>query len=177
VLPVLLLVGVGAWVASCATTEPPAFSDGDCVAGGCAQTSGSSSGTTTSVACTVNTACAVSWQTDIFTAILDGPAGCTGTGLCHGVGGGGITLVSGQAGPAYTALIDYTIANGPKYIIPCDPQHSGFTCNMALAAGQGTDPYLPACGIAMPFGTTGMDLTLAQLTTIADWIQCGAPNN
>jgi hypothetical protein len=175
VLPVLLLVGTALWSTSCATTEPPAFSDGTCVAGGCVQ-SGSSSGGTT-VACTVNTACAVSWSTDIFAAILDGPAGCTGTGLCHGVGEGNITLVSGQAGPAYSALINYTIINGPKYIVPCAPQASGFTCNMALAADAGTDPYTPACGVAMPFGTTGMDLTLAQLTTIADWIQCGAPNN
>lgn len=174
-LPVLLLLGTATWAASCATTEPPMFSDGDCVAGGCVQSGGSSSGTTT-VACTVDTSCAVHWATDIFAGILDGPAGCTGTGLCHGVGGGGLTLVSGQPDAAYTALLDYTITSGPKYIVPCSPQTSGFTCNMAVASGV-TDPYTPACGIAMPFGTTGMPLTQAQLTSIANWITCGAPNN
>ncbi len=174
-----VVLGTASWAASCATTEPPAFSDGTCVAGGCAQTGGAATtgpSTTTGPACVPDAGCAVSWSNDIFTGIIDGPPGCTATGLCHGAGGGGITLTTGQPAAAYTALMAYTIASGgPKYIVPCHPETSGFPCNMAVAAGA-TDPY-SACGIAMPFGGNGMPLTLAQLQSITDWIQCGAPNN
>jgi hypothetical protein len=177
---VLLLLGTGGWAAACATTEPPAFSDGDCVAGGCAQSGGASTSGSSSSGGVCTTPCTVHWGTDIFTGILDGPAGCTAMGTCHGTAGGagGLALTPGDPGGAYTQLMGVTLSmGGPKYIIACDPQASGFTCNMALAADAGADPYTPSCGIVMPFGGTGDLLTLAQLNLIADWIQCGAPNN
>jgi len=46
-------------------------------------------------------------------AILDGPAGCTATGLCHGSSKGGITLETGKAHDAYLALKAYTLSANP----------------------------------------------------------------
>src|SRR5262245_43712268 len=79
------VVGAGALAAACATAETPAESHGDCVAAGCLTGTSSSSGGTTSMACTPNPACAVSWANDIFGGIVDGTAGCT-TMACHGGG-------------------------------------------------------------------------------------------
>jgi hypothetical protein len=165
---------------ACSTAETPLFSDGACVAGGCASTSAASSTSSSGVACTVDTTCAVSWATDIFTPILDGPAGCTAM-TCHGGGAGGITLTTGEPTGAYMVLTGYTLlpAPGPAkpYIVPCSPSASGFPCNMLLGAGGGTNSY-GTCGTNMPLVLGGeMALTEAQVSTIADWITCGAPDN
>ncbi len=182
----LVVAGFG-WplcAVACSTAETPLFSDGACVAGGCSSTSAASSTSSSGVACTPDPSCAVSWATDIFTPILDGPAGCTAM-TCHGGGAGGITLTSGEASGAYTVLSAYTLlpAPGPAkpYIVPCSPTASGFPCNMLVGAGGGagggTNSY-GTCGTTMPLVLGGQTaLTEAQISTIADWITCGAPNN
>jgi hypothetical protein len=177
VLAALALGAAAVWAVACATQEPPAFSDGTCVAGGCVQSGTSAGASSSSGTCAVETGCAVTWGADIFAGIIDGTAGCTATGLCHGSAMGGLSLTSGDAHDAYVALTGYALSNpAQKYIIPCDPQGSGFTCNMALAADAGANPY-GSCSIAMPFGTTAEPLSAAELTSIANWIQCGAPEN
>jgi hypothetical protein len=164
---------------ACATAEAPTFSAGECVAGGCQHTGTTTTTTAATTACNPDPGCTVHWATDIFTGILDGPAGCTSS-ACHGSGKGGITLVSGQSTDAYNALLGYTLLSVPgpakKYIVPCDPAASGFPCNMVLAADGGADPY-PPCGFSMPFGAGAAALTLDQLTKIGTWITCGAPDN
>jgi hypothetical protein len=170
-----------AWPVACSTTETVALSDGDCVAGGCANISGASSaGATTSSssggACTVNQACATSWATDVFAGILDKPNGCTSAGLCHGNNGGNVTIAPGDAHAAYVTLTAYTLLAQPgpakKFIVPCDKDDSGMLCNMKEDGS--TNPF-GQCGSGMPL--TGTDLTIDQLNTIADWIACGAPEN
>lgn len=128
--------------------------------------------------CTVDPSCAVKWA-DIFTNIIDNAnTGCTSTsGLCHGTGKGGITLEPGKPHEAYLAVTAYTTIDMPgpvkKYIIPCDPAGSAMLCNMKPEAGM-TNPF-GMCGSTMPL--VGTSLTMAQLQQIADWIECGAPEN
>jgi hypothetical protein len=157
------------------------FSDGECVAGGCVQGTTSSSGASSSSSgapCVPDAGCAVSWATDIFTGIMDTPSGCTSAGTCHGAmpNTTGLTLAPGDHHGAYVALTTYTLASTPgpalPYIVPCDPMASGFPCNMAVATGS-TNTF-GTCGTPMPLGGT---LTTAQVTQIADWITCGAPEN
>ena len=170
--------------ASCSTQEPPAFSDGACVAGGCAGTGATTSSSSGGVACVVNPSCTVSWATDVFAGIVDGPAGCTSM-TCHGGGMGGITLASGDAHDSYVALTAYSLTATPgpvkRYIVPCDPTDSGFPCNMAVGAGGDADAGANAygtCGAPMPIILAGeTPLTADQVTKIADWITCGAPEN
>jgi hypothetical protein len=179
----ILVAGAGAWAVACSTVESMNFSDGDCVAGGCVstgagQTTTSTTSTGTPTMCTVDPGCKVSWGTDIFVKIIDGPAGCTATGLCHGAGKGGITLVSGSSHSAYVALTGYTLLAMPgpakPYIVPCDPMASGFTCNMKVDTSEGGTNTFGSCGSVMPL--VG-GISAADLQTIADWITCGAPEN
>ncbi len=174
----LVALGAAAWAASCASAETINFSNGECVAGGCAQTGGTTTTTTsTGGPCNVNPACTVSFAKDVFAGILDGPAACTATGLCHGDGKGNLLFETGKPSEAYAQLIGYTLLPTPgpvkKYIVPCDPAASGFTCNMALDPGV-QNPF-GACGSPMPNGKTR--LTQEQLNTIVEWIQGGAPDN
>ncbi|MFT3773212.1 MAG: hypothetical protein QM820_48150 [Minicystis sp.] len=182
-----LALGVSAWAAACSTIETVAFSDGDCVAGGCEQgtpTSSSSTAASSSTGgmCTVNQNCSVKWATEIFAGMLDTPsAACTQTGVCHGSGKGGITLEAAKPHDAYLALTGYTLLDQPgpakKYIVPCDQAGSGMLCNMKVDdadGGAATNPF-GACGSTMPL--LGTNLTMDQLTKIADWIACGAPEN
>ena len=194
-LGAVALVGFMGWAAGCSSIESQAFSNGDCVAGGCAQSTTSSSGGTTSSAassssssgeCIVDQSCTISWKTDIYAGIFDTNVGCTNATLCHGspASKGGITMDPGMANAnaAYGALNSYTLlpGNGPvkKYIAPCDKAGSGMLCNMVVDDGMGGDgnTFKPACGSPMPKGGVHK-LTTAQLTTIADWITCGAPEN
>jgi hypothetical protein len=172
-------VGLVIGAAACATAESPAFSNGECVAGGCQSSGAATSSSSTSGACMVNAACAVSWGTDIFSGIIDGPPGCT-SAACHGSGKGGITLTPGQPSAAYTALTGYTLVATPgpakKYIVPCDPGGSGFPCNLSLGADGGANPA-GTCGFLMPFGAGVTPPTMDQLQKISDWITCGAPDN
>lgn len=152
--------------AACATEEPIRFSDGGCVAGGCQSVGASMS----AGSCTPNPSCAVSFKTDIFQNILDGPAGCTGA-MCHAssMPNGNLALDTGMPDAAYTQIINYVLKGG-TYVVPCSPQASKMLCNLAVA---GTNPY-PPCGISMP---VGKQLTQAQFDQISEWIACGAPAN
>ncbi len=161
----------------CATEESIRFGENDCAAGGCLnQGPGSSSSTSSGPACMPNLSCTVSFANDIYTAIFDGPAGCTGAD-CHGKDGApaDLQLMPGQPAPALAAMLAYQMQEGP-YIVPCDPSASQMMCNMATETGT-TNPY-GKCGTAMPFALNGQQkLTAAQLVTLADWITCGAPDN
>jgi hypothetical protein len=178
----IVAAGTAGWAAACSTVESMNFSNGECVAGGCASTGAGQTTTTTTgtpTMCTVDPGCKVSWGTDIFTNIIDGPAGCTATGLCHGDGHGGITLTSGKGHDAYVALTGYTLASNPgpvkKYIVPCDAQDSGFTCNMSVDDSEGGTNTFGMCGSTMPLGK--VKISAQDLQNIADWITCGAPEN
>ena len=128
-------------------------------------------------ACTENAACKVKFSTDIFKAILDGSAGCTGS-LCHGgdTPQGNMVLKTGDAAGAYSEFINYTLKKTPgpagPYIDRCHPKTSSLLCNTALSDGE--NPY-KKCGTLMP--SNNKKLTKAQLDTLAEWIECGAPNN
>jgi hypothetical protein len=168
------LIALSASIASCASEESIKFGLPDA---GTAQPSG---GATTGGACTVNAACKVSFKKDIFTPIVDGPAGCTGTKLCHGgdTPMGDMILVPGDAHAAYVEFVNYTLKAKPgpggAYLSPCDPMHSQILCNTAISDGD--NPY-GSCGTVMPFGSAATKLTKKQLDTLAEWITCGAPEN
>jgi hypothetical protein len=125
----------------------------------------------------------VSWSTDIYAGIFQTNVGCTNATLCHGspASKGGITMDMGMATAAYGALNSYSLLAVPgpvkKYLAPCDKFGSGMLCNMLVddGAGNTTNPF-GTCGSEMPKGGVHK-LTPAQLTTIADWITCGAPEN
>lgn len=176
-----LVLALGAWAAACASLETIAFSDGDCVAGGCGAASGtssSSSSSSSSGVCVVDDTCAVKWGTDIFAGMIDVQAtGCTLTGLCHGSGKGGITIEPGKPHEAYLAFMAYSLVDMPgpvkKYVVACDPGGSGILCNSKTDTGV-TNPF-GTCGSLMP--KLGQNLTTDQIDKIADWIACGAPEN
>jgi hypothetical protein len=153
---------------------------------GAGTTSSAASSSSSSGACIVDMSCAVSWKTDIYAGIFDTNVGCTNATLCHGspASKGNITMDPGvaNAAAAYGTLNTYTLLGIPgpvmKYIAPCDKAGSGMLCNMVVDDGMGGDgnTFKPKCGSQMPKGGVHK-LTTAQLTTIADWITCGAPEN
>jgi hypothetical protein len=168
--------------ASCSTEESIRF--GSPNGGGSATsgpTTGSSATTGSGAPCTVNPMCKVSFKTDVFAGILDGPAGCTGTASCHGsdAAPGNMILKPGDAEAAYLELTNFQLKPKPgpagAYVAPCDKMGSRLLCNMTLATG---DNSFGACGTAMPLALgTAMKLTQMQLDTLAEWIACGAPDN
>src|SRR5262245_56393669 len=110
-----LLLAPGAIGFACSTFEPVDFADGgDCVAGGC-ENNGAVSSSGAGVPCTVDPACAVSFKTDIFAGIFDGPAGCTETSVCHGAQSspGGVSMEAGKAAAALTSLKAAKIPSNP----------------------------------------------------------------
>lgn len=168
---------LAAIAAGCATVDTVQFGEKDCAAGGCLQAgASSSSSSSTGGSCTPDPDCAVSYATDIFDTILDGPAGCTGA-TCHGTGtaSGDLTLDTGHAHAAFVAMTAYQL-DGDPYIVPCDKDASKLLCNIALADGA-TNPF-GKCGSTMPLTLDGqMKLTPAELDLLAEWIACGAPEN
>jgi hypothetical protein len=171
----------------CSTEESLRVGDQDCVAGGCYDNDGGTVDTTSSsssggMACAVDAGCGVSFQTDIYGGILEGPSGCTGTMGCHGGDPppSGPVLAQGHAHDAYVALTGYTLDDKPgpvkPYIVPCDAAASGFLCNMTLENGA-ENPF-GKCGALMPLALGGQaKITATQLDQIAEWIACGAPEN
>ena len=169
------LVALTVTIASCASEESIKFGLPD--AGPIP-----SSGATSGGMCTVAATCKVSFKKDIFTAIIDGPAGCTGATQCHGgdTPMGNMILKPGDAHGAYDEFVNYQLkktATMPAgaYITPCDAKSSRLLCNTALSAGD-TNPY-GICGTLMPLGGAATKLTKKQLDTLAEWIACGAPEN
>lgn len=170
----LIALSAATSIASCASEESIKFGLPDA---GTAQPSG---GATTGGACTVNAMCKVSFKKDIFAAIVDGPAGCTGTALCHGgdTPMGDMILKPADAHAAYVEFVNYTLKDKPgpggAYLTPCDPAHSQIMCNTSISDAD--NPY-GSCGTVMPFGSAATKLTKKQLDTLAEWITCGAPEN
>lgn len=122
-------------------------------------------------------ACAKSWSKDIYAPLVQGAWKCTDA-ICHQEKAAGQAayqpaISATDPSRAWSQLVQYQITS-KRYVDPCtkDPSVSSITCNLVS----------PACGLAqMPY--TGLSLagvTLAtqdQLTTIATWLTCGAPNN
>ena len=169
------LAALSGTIASCASEESVKFGLPDAgtnPAGGATSTSGG--------ACMVDPTCKVSFKTDIFAAILDGPAGCTGAKLCHGgdTPQGDMVLKTGESHAAFDELVNYQLKSKPgpggAYISQCDKMGSRLLCNMAISDGD--NPY-GVCGTVMPFGGAATKLTRKQLDTLAEWIACGAPEN
>ncbi len=139
-----------------------------------------SSGATSGGVCTVDPMCKVSFKTDIFAAIIDGPAGCTGAKLCHGgdTPQGDMILKPGDAHGAYVEFTNYELKKKPgpggSYLTPCDSVGSKILCNTSISDAD--NPY-GVCGTLMPFGNGATKLTKKQLDTLAEWIACGAPEN
>ena len=179
------LASLAVWSVACSTIEPIAFSNGECVAGGCVQSGATSSGASSSSSGAMicqDAGCTVSWATDIYAGIFGSNIGCANATLCHGspASKGGLTLDPAMASAAYTTLSGYTLLATPgpakPYIVPCDTG-SGILCNMVVDDGDGgTSNPFGTCGSPMPKGGVHK-LTVAQLNTIAKWIQCGALNN
>jgi hypothetical protein len=164
---VLLLA---AWAAGwgCASEEIPKYGDPSQVIGGGGDGGGGS--TSTGTTCQADPACAVSFATDIF-PVLNGQAQCAGGGLCHGNGGGGITMTA-DAASFFQVLTTLQMATG-KYVVPCDPASSQILCNLQVSDGPANPD---ACGAVMPVAAADGPTT-AQLKDIEDWIACGAPDN
>src|SRR4051794_20979150 len=173
-LGLVALVTFGAAIASCASEESVNFGLPD------AGTNPTGGNATSGGACTVDPMCKVSFQKDIFAAIIDGPAGCTGAALCHGgdTPQGDMILKPGDAHAAYVEISNYELKKMPgpggSYLTPCDAAGSRILCNTSISDGD--NPY-GVCGTLMPFGNGATKLTKKQLDTLAEWIACGAPEN
>jgi len=48
------------------------------------------------------------------------------------------------------------------YIVPCDPQGSGFTCNMSVDSDGGGTNTFGSCGSLMPLGKTKISATISK---------------
>lgn len=113
-----------------------------------------------------------SWTTDIEPVITNN---CTG---CHA--SGQPPMISGEAVADYRSLTNfvYESAMNPSmkpYIAGCsaEPLSSSFAaCN--LNGPSGALEGQPACGDAMPLGGS---LSAAEIATITQWLECGAPLN
>jgi hypothetical protein len=178
----LLAGAVGVWVYGCASAAMPSYGDPDCVPGGCGVTvSTGTNGSTASAGgtCIADAGCAVSYQTDIYTGIIQG-TGCTNMG-CHDAVSMGTGLMLTSASTSYTNLLAYPFPSpaGP-YIAPCDPGNSKMLCNMNVGdAGPAPTctPAMPLTAAIQPGGMAGTPLTATQLNELTEWIACGAPDN
>ena len=172
----MLSVAVIAASPSCATEEEVQYGDPARVAVGASSGSGSSSG-----GCPPDPSCAVSFKDDIFAPILDAKAKCSAQ-TCHGGGLAGLLLTPGDSDGAYSALTTYRLSGGRgEYVVPCDTAASKLLCNFKLAPGEEENPY-DKCGSLMPKALLGdpvddEPLTVAEIETVAMWIECGAPSN
>ncbi len=171
----------------CATEEEPRFGEPGRVAGGIPDRPEEFT-----APCEVNGACLVSWKNDIFPNIFNAPiggetpsGGCT-VSECHAAGAGGLRMPPTSASETYFNLIDYQLVGGRPYISPCYPQVSHVLCNLKFADNVQNEfigpnqEFTGGCGSPMPkpSETVASDaLDARQLADIAEWIQCGAPQN
>ena len=112
-------------------------------------------------------ACSISWTKDIYPKMAGGGTwNCGGASPCHG--GTQAPVLTGDEHSYYTTLANYTgtAADGHPYFDPCSTvaANSDFLCNVS---STGT------CGAAlMPLGAA-----IADTSSIATWVGCGAPEN
>ncbi|MBV9946269.1 MAG: hypothetical protein JOZ69_05425 [Myxococcales bacterium] len=118
-----------------------------------------------------------SFAKDVYPIITSSAAGCT---VCHAMGAGatgGNLDLSGDAATVYGRLVGKdpatnlapgctTIPPGVKLVVPNDPTKS-LLYSKLLA--------MPLCGQPMPLGGNPPGLPMAELTTIMEWIDEGAP--
>ena len=132
--------------------------------------------------CTVNMDCAVKFSTDVF-PIFEATAKCSDA-ACHAPAAAQPpAMTAGDAATTYQVLIAHKFLEeqDDAYIVPCDPMASKMMCNLKLDPVWGTNMF-GSCAPRMP-KVSQMDavddkpLSLDELTKIADWITCGAPNN
>jgi hypothetical protein len=114
---------------------------------------------------TTTTAGALSWESDVFPAVLAGNCGC------HGNGAGGLTL-GNNAGTAYDALVDVDSSQAPgfKRVAPGDPGASYLIAKLKGVAGEA--PFNGNNPSQMPKG--GAPLPDAAIATLEQWISEGA---
>jgi len=161
---------------ACATEDTVVFGDPAKVVG----PGGTSTGTTTTGGtCNPDPDCAIRFDADVFTPILEATASCAAPS-CHQDSIGGFQYTADDAASAYAALLDYNLDGEGPYVVPCDPDTSTLLCNLRLE--DGTDNPFGSCGVIMPRvdasdSVLDAPLTLEQLNTIAEWIACGAPEN
>jgi hypothetical protein len=160
----------------CATEEIPPYGDPARVVGG----AGPGGSTGSGGSCTVNSQCPRSYKNDVF-PILENTAKCSAMGTCHGSGGGDLTLNAGDAAGTLATLKGYSFQQTSPYIVPCDKAASKMLCNLRVEGDAGSNPY-GSCGSRMPKASAGdsvddAPLSLDQLNIIAEWIECGAPDN
>ncbi len=186
-MSILRVLGAAGLVCAfaCATEETLTFGDPERVAGG-TQTVASS--TTTGVTCAPDPLCAVSWRDDVFAGILaapvDGetPSGACASTNCHKQEQGGFVFEGKDSDVAYSQLLQFLLPKVGRYIVPCEPELSAILCNLRFAEGT-LNPYAAngPCGSLMPkllsISPVKQPLSQAQLDTIAEWIECGAPLN
>ncbi len=130
--------------------------------------------------CTVNVDCAVKFATDVL-PILELTAKCSDA-ACHApVAGQDPVMTAGDAPKTLGVLLAHKFNFSENaYIVPCDPMASKLMCNLELDPVWGTNTF-GNCAPKMPkLSADAVDdkaLSLDELTKIADWISCGAPNN
>lgn len=172
VLPFAGIAALATSSSACSTQDEIRFGDPDRAAAG-----SSAASTTSGGECSVDPDCEVSFATDVYPLLAE-KAKCGASG-CH------LMATSGFAFPnapknAREALLAYTFQASAPYVAPCDPTASKLLCNLKLEGGA-EGPY-GACGSQMPKALSNdavsdAPLTADELTLVADWIACGAPDN
>lgn len=171
----------------CSTEEQVEFGEPSRLTGGFA-----SGNATVGGSCVIDGGCSVSWRNQIYGAMLDAPiggdvpSGACGARGCHDDGAGNLVFPSGDADTAHGNLLAYGLPGAAGYVVPCEPQLSSIFCNLRFEAGV-ENPYVGpgetftgGCGSSMPKLDPDIDaepLNQLQLDLLAEWIQCGAPNN
>lgn len=164
---------------ACATEETVLFGDPARVVGPGGSNTSTGTSTGTDVSCEPDPDCDVSFETDIFTPILETTAACAAAS-CHEDSIADFQYTAGDAASAYAVLVGYNLEDEGPYVVPCDPDSSTLLCNLRLE--DGVENPFGSCGSVMPRAVDtdtvpDVPLTLEQLGTIADWITCGAPEN
>ena len=174
------LVGMGLAMAACTAGDDflPAYG----VANGllnkspaaATATNDDGGGGVTGGGCTIDSGtCAVSFSKDIEPMFSTQSVwGCTNMN-CHG-GTIQAPQITGVAAADYASLTAYSMNFYRPYINPCstDPAESSISCNIRTSGGSCDGmSEMPV----LQYGNSAP--TAAQLTTLTNWLKCGAPNN